>query len=112
MNLTRIHLPLLRDARELIESEKEFFICYALAHANYLDALFNACRDHITEGIQDEPYLTDWVREQVREPVWWLHEDATRYCAPRREEAVTQLRLMRLTWLDKIIHDIEAQHAE
>jgi hypothetical protein len=111
MNLTHEHLPLLRAARDLIESGKELFICYALVHTpTDDDVLFDACHKHIYTGIPDAAYLSDWVRNQVPDPVWWLQGGATSYNAPRRAEAVTQQRLMRLAWLDRIIWDIE--HAE
>jgi hypothetical protein len=109
--LNKQHLPILRRARDLIDNGEQFHICFAIASAITADAidLSRECEQHIMAGLQDQPYLTWWVRDQLRGKghPWWLQESATSHFAERREEAVAMQRMMRMCWLDKLIYDLE-----
>lgn len=122
--LTHAHLPILKAARQIVESGEQHFICFALevaatsveGDAREAHRLADECCNFISRGIKPHAYLTEWIRAELLTcgiaPVpWWLDLKATAYCAPRREEAVGMRTMMRLAWLDRIIHDIEKEPA-
>lgn len=109
------HLPLLREARRLIEEGHERMICFAVSAAcsgpGSDDWLLAAqITDFVEAAIGQDATLVSWVRLQMkgRHPLpAALHTPATE-C---RIDAATrgQRDLMRMAWIDKIIYDIEAQ---
>jgi hypothetical protein len=93
--LTRGHLPLLRGARELIDTGDSQYICPALSCAgNQLGVgwyvVAQAC-DFIQAGIDGEYTLDNWLYDRGFRP----------------QGRADYNRLARLAWLDKLIHDLE-----
>jgi hypothetical protein len=102
MKLTRDHLPLLRRARDLIESEEFIYICNAAHQAGRdIGAPFELDDDIvkvIEDGLRGVYYPSTMNLE-----VWLAAQLNINY----RRLRETTTRLARLAWLDRLIYDLE-----
>jgi hypothetical protein len=114
MMLTKQHLPILLKARELVDNGHDYFICHAIKRAGSLLDMHVAAR-------QAHQYIKHEVG--LGTLAGWVMDDMTTRLGERaitnkfghlvEPYLVTLIsngnQLARLAWLDKMIHDIEAQ---
>jgi hypothetical protein len=104
--LTHRHLPTLRTVREMIESEEQSYICFAL------DDVAKACpalrptigeiKAVIRQGLDGRSLFSTWILDQVYPNI--APSDTPFLEAWYNEDGV--FRLARLAWLDRLITNI------
>lgn len=106
-------IHILRDARELICSGKEYFICYAIGTAAW--EMEQAAKDHkewdLIWKVSDR--LTDWIADLLGEDCVtlgsWLIKEGYLKTIPThgiKGENSKKLRHTRLAWIDWMIDTI------
>lgn len=109
--LNKQHLPALLAAREIIDSGRIKFICFALTEAADRAAhLAPACyevKEFVNIQMEGHHLLSTWILDELF-PAW---ENASGVPEPYQSAWYNEdgvFTLARLAWLDRIIADIEA----